>query len=329
MGDGRQEETAEHLLREGGKTRLPVTKARLHRWQQAGLLPKPRQRGLGRGRGSEVLYPAGSGRQLIALCRLLQDKRSLERACWGLWWEGYPVSGSRIRDLLSRRLAMMDVRLADVMVAVAAGSTEGEQDLRSRIEEWSRGPISDSLLRLTRRRTGKKQFSTFGLSIAQLSSGIQPELANDEAEIVGKGFGLADVEEMKSLFPWVAAALDPRAHREALASATLQDLEAARDEVRVLLDLVKEQSAFFESALGPGLAELVLSLLKRPSFEVVPHAVLLWLSVRRKPGAREVYAQALSALRAFIKGSVSLTEALQTRLSLREEDHNREVSSDE
>ena len=68
-----------------------ISRSQLHRWQRGGVIPRPRQRGLGRDNGSDSLYPPGTTRQVIRVCELLKEDRSLTRARWRLWAEGFAL----------------------------------------------------------------------------------------------------------------------------------------------------------------------------------------------------------------------------------------------
>ena len=81
-----------------------VTNAKLLRWVQAGLLPRPRREGLGQGQGGVSYYPRIAVRQAKALAELLRRQRSLDEAGWRLWLVGYPVTPFA-RALLLKDLA--------------------------------------------------------------------------------------------------------------------------------------------------------------------------------------------------------------------------------
>jgi hypothetical protein len=99
------EEPIEQLLAVRDPEGRKVERTQLHRYQQAGLIPKPRQKGRGQGWGTEVLYPSGSKDQLVALCRYLKEgQRSFRAALWFLWWEDYRVSTECIRSLLAEEI---------------------------------------------------------------------------------------------------------------------------------------------------------------------------------------------------------------------------------
>src|SRR5438445_8607665 len=101
MSETRPAETVEELLKHAAAGGYRVSRSKLHSYQRAGLLPRPRQRGLGRGRGTEVLYPAGSAKQLIALRLALEDRRSFRIAGLQLWWDGYDVAPRLIMPVLT------------------------------------------------------------------------------------------------------------------------------------------------------------------------------------------------------------------------------------
>lgn len=84
-----------------------VTRDQLRRYQREGLIPRPRQVGLGRGRGTRVLYPAGSTKQLLALRALLKIPYSFAVAMWQLWWEGFDVGEAQFRELLVSELDVL------------------------------------------------------------------------------------------------------------------------------------------------------------------------------------------------------------------------------
>lgn len=77
-----------------------LTKTQLARWHRAGLLPQPRQRGLGRGKGTSSIYPNGTGNQLRALLEIHARERRLPFVAWKLGWEGFEVPIEQIRAFI-------------------------------------------------------------------------------------------------------------------------------------------------------------------------------------------------------------------------------------
>src|SRR5215470_16804556 len=95
-------ESKKDLLKAAKKARFEVSERQLVRWQNSGLLPRPRRRFLGRGRGSEAVYPEGATQRLLAICRIHQSdqEKRLDYVLWRLWWEGHNVDIKRVRQFL-------------------------------------------------------------------------------------------------------------------------------------------------------------------------------------------------------------------------------------
>src|SRR5438445_768462 len=78
MSDGVAAERADDLIALAKASGFHVTKTQLARWHRAGLLPRPvRRQGLGRGKGTISIYPAGTGTQLLALLVIRTRERGL------------------------------------------------------------------------------------------------------------------------------------------------------------------------------------------------------------------------------------------------------------
>lgn len=86
-------ETTEDMLAMLARMRVHarVTEPQLHRWQRAGLIPRPVQRGAGAGNGSVAYYPPGTAAVVALVWEILLKDRSIERAREALWGAGYPV----------------------------------------------------------------------------------------------------------------------------------------------------------------------------------------------------------------------------------------------
>lgn len=69
-----------------------ATPDQIERWRRNGLLQRPKQTGLGRGRGSLINVPAISIAQTLEIERLFAIRRKLRWVGWQLWLNGFPVS---------------------------------------------------------------------------------------------------------------------------------------------------------------------------------------------------------------------------------------------
>lgn len=87
-------ETSEEILEAAN-----VTTRQLERWCYEGLFER-RQRSLGRGRGTETIYPLGTKRRVLRLCEILKRNIPLRDARWFLWWEGHDINMELVRDYI-------------------------------------------------------------------------------------------------------------------------------------------------------------------------------------------------------------------------------------
>jgi hypothetical protein len=319
MGDAGAEETVEHLLAAAQEAGFEVTRDQLHRWQREGVLPRPRQRGLGRGRGTEVLYPPGSARQLVALCEQLQSKRSLIDASWVLWWNGYWVSEARIRDLFDAKAVVLQrLRLK-----------QQQGDLAPAIDKLGRGRLPHSVLRAMRRRTGADPFPGVLQSLLELGLGTFTGFTDGGVESMAKSFGFPDSSGLEERLGATSPAYDPGRLHEVLEASSLEDLEAARDEMRALLGSLGGLMALMKLEISRELARAIAMALRRLPLEAGLHLVLLWLSARRSPKMRQMHSTVLSMVRDVAKGVLSPAEALEADLTPAPIDHSSEESPNE
>jgi hypothetical protein len=84
-------ETSADIRTAAGKHGFDVSETRLARWHREGLIPQPRQKSLGRSKGTVSWYPAGTACQVLVLCQIRKCYRSLDEVGWRLWWHGFPV----------------------------------------------------------------------------------------------------------------------------------------------------------------------------------------------------------------------------------------------
>jgi hypothetical protein len=78
----------------------PPTSDQLKRWRRAGLLPRPRLVHQGGLRGSQSLYPTWAAEQLLAIVNVHRSTHRLGDLRSALWWDGYWVEPSALRETL-------------------------------------------------------------------------------------------------------------------------------------------------------------------------------------------------------------------------------------
>jgi hypothetical protein len=82
----------------------PPTNDQLKRWRRAGLLPRPRLEHRPGVRGSRSMYPTSAADQLLAIVRLHRSAHRLGDLSTALWWQGYWVEPTMLREALTAPL---------------------------------------------------------------------------------------------------------------------------------------------------------------------------------------------------------------------------------
>jgi hypothetical protein len=86
------------LIAHAGKRGFAVTARQLKRWRAYGVLPERSRLNLGRGRGTTSADSPVTRYQLVSLCERLAADRRLDRAALWLWYEGWDVKTTLVRD---------------------------------------------------------------------------------------------------------------------------------------------------------------------------------------------------------------------------------------
>lgn len=254
-------ESSKQLLELAQEHGYSVSTTQLARWHRAGILPRPEQQSLGRGQGTQSLYPVGTGEQLLLLCELHRHERRLIHLAWRIWWEGYPVDLQLIWKILQQTAAQLSERigwfiaLRQLEQATDDKGLEGSEQVLDFIEQFATVDLDYKPLRRIRKRLGKEQFTTFMRMLIDIATGIFQEHGTiydrrevlAELRILAKGLGqneqflkddvniehfiekilvplLQDTSFWLQTLPWEAA----------LHTATKFDLLQARDEIRVM-----------------------------------------------------------------------------------------------
>jgi hypothetical protein len=134
------------------------TEHKLVRWRHEGLIQRPEQRSLGRGRGTQTVYPSGAEEQLLALCAIHANERRLDHVAWHLWWADYEVSLEPIRSFMASVVAEWDRHAPDLIDTELGGLSDEGYKLARRVARRRR---LDQPLSGMRRRVGKERFGVF------------------------------------------------------------------------------------------------------------------------------------------------------------------------
>jgi hypothetical protein len=218
---------------------LSVTADQLRRWHRHGLLPRPKQKGLGRERGTVIVYPSGTADQLLALAKLLAQHRALSRAGWPLWWQGFPVTENYIRDPLSRLVASLsEIRKFTLGLEATARPSDERKKAQERLRALAARVVTPQERRKLQRLFHVGNARHF-LMLWLLFLGGRLEAKDLRSiEIPSLFFGFFPPEhhptedESHELLAQLSRAIQAEVLGAALRSATLADLAAARDELR-------------------------------------------------------------------------------------------------
>jgi hypothetical protein len=313
MHNAAADETCGQILEACAAAGFQVSRAQLHRWQQADLLPRPRQQGLGKARGTRVLYPAGTRQQLIQLCLLQRKERSLDCAFWRLWWSGGSVPTEQIRRLLVGQLAWIRKQRQGIE---ALDHSEGEAQWQTfeRVERDLGRARAHPILRKVRRRLGFEDFVSFSLRGLKVGTGfLDLSEADYDSAIFARKLGLERKsdkhdtvnkpeldQEPHNIVRRVFHMLDPDRLNECLTSSSNTELERARDDLRKLPWIQAAVRAYVAAQLGPkNVFDRLLSGVGKLSLKVELHFFLLWLWVRHSPKLTTGFQSALEEVRLF------------------------------
>lgn len=222
MSDPVYTERPEDLIRAAAAAGFSgIAKAQLVRWHRFDLLPRPKQRSLGRGRGTETLYPRGSAERVPVVCELLRRRRNFDYVREELWWRGFEVKREYIRNRLEQAAA------------------------------WGLGDV------------------------ARIRRPLRPYLRG---------------RETRELFEKLVRALEPEAITRTLREASYEQIEQARDEIRVMVAGGPPSQG--GDRAGTKLRELPLNLPPWDKLSSDEKVLLLvrWLSLRQLPELRRWHA---------------------------------------
>jgi hypothetical protein len=266
-------ERACDLIARAAEAGFEVSPTQLARWHRRGLLRRPWQQSLGRGKGTECLYPAGTGDQLLALCELRKQTRLLGRIGWGLCWRGYPVDTRYWRPPLRDAARTWDHTIAllkepvdpesYVLSEEAVTGLEGLRDLRT----------ESKVARQARKRVGRDRFSTLARILLEtavgafqgwdpIPSGVDQNYLSDK-HILERGLGLerARTDKLTGAGPWLADDTAPtlvmlakllrdQSLVDILATSSDKALTVARDDLQKFLEMFGGMAQVLEAVFG-------------------------------------------------------------------------------
>lgn len=285
----------------------PIDERRLARWHREGLLPTARQRGLGRGLGTESLYPAGTEKQLLALLAIRRTKRRLSAVAWDLWWQGFQVSEEHVRTIL-RTTAARVVKVSALMRDSRTGGLSAKA-----IELLDKGAHFPRPLAASARKLAPGHTEAIAEVLLEVLAGTYdglPLAPGSSSAVAGSleallGLERARTDTVLDKGPWLTGSVDDihdvlaqmaRHMREVdwprLADqAPWSDVVQARDQAQGFWTTISTFSEFAEVGFGKGafgfgiLREMMRQMMKDQTLQAF--LLLWWIVVRHDPAVRE------------------------------------------
>lgn len=270
------QESFADILRYARKRGHRPTRAQIHRFQQNGLIPKPEQIGLGRGRGTAVRYPAGTGAQLVAACKAIKSG-SFRFARWQLWWEGFAIDVEWLKnDLLAHQ-------------------KEIEKDT--------------GVPRMVRRRLKDREVKELREFDKRVRRGNTPESLDPELErTVARGMG-ADflIREFRKpglpisgfgdLFLSWLRVLSPTNLKAAIKAATTEELQSTREELQAIIAAADSFHRLLKELGHARVGKMLATAMGELTPPLQRSGIVYGLVVRKYPFARHVYETTLAICR--------------------------------
>lgn len=218
------EESRKHVIAYASGLGYLVTPTQLVRWHRAGLLPRPSQRPLGRGRGTMTTYPPGTAAQVVALCQIRDDERRLDRIAFRLWWEGFNVDLAVIREQLQAVL----------------------RSIETDIQRAADDPLRCGIDTVMRRSFGQRRMT------AMMTTALRPP-ADPSRLITWEAPWPPSLDDMAdSIGQLVADRITGVPSADVVAQATDEDLMLARERTRALLGILRNCLAPLAWLYGKG-----------------------------------------------------------------------------
>jgi hypothetical protein len=254
-----------------------VTKEQLARWHRAGLLPRPETRHRVGERGTESLYPPGTAVQLVVLCQLHATDHRLGHVGFRLWWAGFTVEASVIREFAAKVATDLD-EASQSFAGFLDESGELTPAAAASLVDVKRAPsaVRQVHRRASKRGTDPTGFAQLVTAVARLTvrddlqatpehlDRLQQSLGLDAAQLGTLGDGEAVPQtEVSGGLELIQGLFVPGRFSEAIGEATDAELVATRDRARVMfgaLSTLGKVLRDLDSPVGIGLKLLSSAL---------------------------------------------------------------------
>jgi hypothetical protein len=164
-----------HLLETAQAAGFKLSDPQLGRLHRAGLVPSPRTRPLGRGKGTASEFPPGSTARLLRVLEVQKRERAqkFSTVAWRLWWEDGGPLAAPARELLAGVATAWDRgrdELSDLLAREAAGDREAERLMDRLYIDVEHGRVEGPLGAI-RGNAGREGFSSVVRVMAEVATG--------------------------------------------------------------------------------------------------------------------------------------------------------------
>jgi hypothetical protein len=285
---------------------------RLHR---AGLVPSPRTRRLGRGKGTASEFPPGSTARLLRVLEVqkAEGTQKFSTIAWHLWWEDGGQLPEPARDLLAGTALRWDRQrdeLSDLLAREDAGDLDAERQMDTLYTEAEQGRV-EGPLGTVRRNTGRDGFASVARVFAEVATGRfesyqDHEDANEDGApqvgttgaLVERALGLDRARSdriagneprftgsSEAHFKLLSNLIGERQLGQLAKTTSDTELDTARTEIRNFLDLISRFAPMVGRALGGDAAgyRTIARALNQLSSRSQAFMLLAWLVLRQDP----------------------------------------------
>lgn len=294
MKDLSEGEAKENLLAVVKSRGYNVSSEQLTRWHRAGLLPRPKQILLGR-RGSKIIYPNGSAKQVVEICRIREKERRLAYVAWELWWNGLEVKLGTVLDFIQRSAKAADEDRRRYY-------RPDSETVRQEIEASSETRFKSRVIRRARKRIGKPQLPDFLETMLAVATGQYSKeswQAQSDQMKLEKALDLDNAREQRigAIGPWlngeqlnnISEFFGRLNFSATLSESTDDELIQARDEFREFLDSFVSVGQVLDKTFGKlafGFSAIGSLIQNTPAISQ-PLLLLFWIACRKSKDTEE------------------------------------------
>jgi hypothetical protein len=303
-------ETLQELIDSAKRAGFDVTEGQIEDWRGAKLLPSPDIRFLGR-YGTKAVYPAGTSRQLVALCQIHRKHRKLKDVAWYLWLNGFPLEKLAWRPTLDRAVDWWEKTTPLMERFFFQGNDNALSDKALDLLEHNKDKRSkDPIFTQIRRRIGSNNIpSLFVMALELLSgrlehgtfknleSGETDKFPRGDRKIFAHamGFKRAWVDHLPGGKPILSGSIASELislsrtlihnRGKSIKNASVAEVEETRDELLAVLTILFQagylrEQAYGKHALGLGMVQY-LAKEERPKQQAI--LISLWYKIRQNP----------------------------------------------